>query len=190
MSSNLAQIKMTDEIVIVSEDEEAFEVPIPPFFPWSQIQEHLRNRYGNGPILLAEPDPKDVNLCNNFLEYYENDDYEEDCCQHWLQRFEKHRNTIVVDLSKDDDDVPVPQENAGSPTERKLEDIWEAETPKRLRSNLEESPDRKTRKSVFADIIDLTFLDDDADDYEVDQFFSEWNDRTLRRKQTLVPNFY
>ena len=75
MSINLAQIKMTDEIVIVSEDEEAFQEPIPPFFPWSQIQEHLRNLYGNGPILSADPDPRDVNLCNNFLEYYEKDDY-------------------------------------------------------------------------------------------------------------------
>ena len=187
---------MTDEIVIISEDEEfeesllEFKEPLPPYFPWSEIQEHLRNLYGNGPILLEEPDPRDVNLCKNFLKYYEDDDHEEECCRDWLNRFKRHRNTIVVDLSQDDDEVQESQENVCSPTQRKLEDIWERETPKRLRSNLEESPDRKTRKSVFADIIDLTHLDDDADDGEVDQFFSEWNDRTLRRKQKLMPNFF
>jgi hypothetical protein len=44
--------------------------------------------------------------------------------------------------------------------QRKLEDIWE-EHPKRLRSNLE-SPEKKSpRKSIFADIIDLSHLDDE-----------------------------
>jgi len=178
------------DVIIVSDDENVVNPSICEF-NWDEIRTHLNDRYGDGLILLGEPNPRDIHLCLNFLRYFCNDDYEEDCCHHWLQRFEKHRNTVVIDLSNDDIVDDAPAKESADLAQRKLEDIWE-EHPKRLRSNLE-SPEKKSpRKSIFADIIDLSHLDDEdnEDVFEEYEMFTTWNEKMQGKKQKLMTNFY
>ena len=160
------------DVIIVSDDENVVNPSICEF-SWDEIWTHLNDRYGDGLILLAEPNPRDTHLRLNFLRYFCNDDYEEDCCHHWLQRFEKN-----IDLSNDDIVDDAPAKESADLAQRKLEDIWE-EHPKRLRSNLE-SPEKKSpRKSIFADIIDLSHLDDEdnEDVREEYEMFTTWNEK-------------